>query len=382
MTVLTTADDGRALLPRRSAADLATVAGVEAPPAAVAAAVESAPVRELDAPLDLEALALRVAELSGARGPLGGPHPLSRFSSLAEYVAAARSGDPAALEAFAIADQITADNPGVIGPHWLEQVYGIVNRGARAIAALGGPRSIGDAGMSIDFPFFDGDLSAIVGEQATEKAEVTSVKVSLKKGDTPLKTYAGGSDLSWQLIERSAPSYRDAYLRILAAAYAVVTDKAFCTALAAGTGRIGGAAAAPDVTTAAKFAAQVVEASLIVDDATGTPASVVLAGRTTFLKAAALPELWPSRYGTQNTKGTADAATLRVEVSGLPVVYVPGLAAESMVVTNPEAAGWYGTGALFASADAVLKLGTDVVVWGMGAGVLTAPAGVVVVAKP
>jgi hypothetical protein len=374
MTVLTTADDGRALLPRRS--ELAAAAGAEQIPPVVAAAVDAAPVAALAAPVDLEALAARVAELSGARSGTSG-HPLSRFSSLSDFARAARLGDADALAAFAIADQITTDNPGVIPPAWMSEVHGIVNRGARAIAALGGPASIGDSGMALAWPYFDGDLSTIVGAQAAEKTDVTSVKVPLKKGGSDLATYAGGSDVSWQLIERSAPSYLDAYLRILTAAYAVVTDAAFAAALAAGTGRLA-VPGAPDTTTAAKFAAQVFEASLIVDDVTGAPASVILASRDVFAKLGGLQELWPNRYGTQNTKGTADAASLRVEVSGLEVTYVPGLPAAHAVVTNEQAIRWHGTGPLFASADDVLKLGQDTVVWGMGAAATYAPGGVVV----
>jgi hypothetical protein len=376
MTVLTTADDGRALLPRRSA-ELAAATG-EPVPAVVAAAVDAAPVAALAEPFDLEALAARVAELSTARA--GRAHLLSRFATLSDYVRAARSGDADALAAFAIADQITADNPGVIPPAWMSEVHGIVNRGARAINALGGPASIGDAGMSLTWPYFDGDLAAIVGKQAAEKTDVTSVKVSLKKGAADLGTYAGGSDVSWQLIERSAPSYLEAYLRILAAAYAVTTDAAFGAALAAGTGALS-TPAAPDTSSAAKFAAQIFEASLIVDDVTGAPASAVLASRDVFLKLGGMAELWPNRYGTQNTKGTADAAGLRVEVSGLEVTYVPSLPAAHVVVTNEQAIRWHGTGPLFASADDVLKLGQDTVVWGMGAAATFAPGGVVVL-KP
>ena len=48
-------------------------------------------------------------------------------------------------------------------------------------------------------------MHALVGEQTVEKADVTSVKVSFKKASVPIKTYAGGSDISWQLIRRSQP---------------------------------------------------------------------------------------------------------------------------------------------------------------------------------
>lgn len=379
MTSMLTTDAGehRQLLATRAqlAAQIAGETTTPATEAETLAATEAETVTQVE-PVDLDGLANRVAQLLGA-GPVSG-HPLAAYGSLGEFARAVRAGDEDALRAFAIADQITTDNPGVIPPNWMSDVQGIVDRGARAITALGGPASLGEAGMTVDWPYFDGNLSAIVGAQAAEKTEVTSVKVSLKKGTTPLGTFAGGSDVSWQLIERSAPSYIDAYLRILTAAYAVVTDAAFCAALVAGGTGAMTTPGAPDTTTAEKFAAQVFEASVLVDEATGNPATAVLVDKATFLKLGALPGLWPKQYGTQNARGTADAATLQLEVSGLPVTYAPGLAANHAVITNNIAARWHGTGPLFASADDVLKLGRDQVVWGMGASALYTPAGVVV----
>jgi hypothetical protein len=373
----TDAGDTRQLLATRAAL-AAQVAGTTTPetPVEQAAADDAAATSEVT-PVDLEGLATRVATLLGATSA-GTGHPLSTYATLGEFARAVRNGDDDALRAFAIADQITSDNPGVIPPNWLSDVQGIVDRGARAITALGGPAPIGDAGMTVDWPYFDGDLAAIVGAQANQKDEVTSVKVSLKKGTTGLGTFAGGSDIAWQLIERSQPSYLDAYLRILTAAYAIVTDAAFCAALVAGGTGTMTTPGAPDTTTAEKFAAQVFEASVLVDDATGNPASAVLVARDVFLKLGALPGLWPTQYGTQNARGTADAATLRLEVSGLPVTYVPGLPASTAVISNELAARWHGTGPMFASAEDVLKLGRDQVVWGMGASALHLPKGVVV----
>ena len=46
--------------------------------------------------------------------------------------------------------------------------------------------------MSVDWPYFNGDLSTIVGEQVTQKSEITSVRVDLLKGTRAIKTFAGG----------------------------------------------------------------------------------------------------------------------------------------------------------------------------------------------
>lgn len=388
MTVLNTSEDGRSLLPSRAAQLAALQAGAPAP-AAPAPAPEAPEAEALTAgevvPFDLDALTASITERMTGGLQLANRHPLSVFSTLSDFAAAARAGDGDALAAFAIADQITTDNPGVIPPGWLTDVKGIIDRGARAITAFGGPAGLPDAGMDVSWPYFDGNLTTIVGEQATEKTDVTSVKVSLKKGNAPLKTFAGGSDVAWQLIARSAPSYQDAYLRILAAAYAIVTDAQFVGDLVGVANTTAQAPIVLDITAAGTTADQVREAfftaSARVDIATGAPANAALAGTKVFTKLGGKPGLVPAPYGTQNVSGTADAGSLRVEVSGITVHHCPTMADDVTILGNDQAARWHGSGAMFASADDVLKLGTDTVVWGMGATGIYTPAGVVAIVK-
>jgi hypothetical protein len=370
----------RPLLPTRAAQLAAIGAGAVPPAAPVPAAPASTDLATVDAgavgpvtPIDLDALVTTLAERMGS-GPRHG-HTLSRFSSLSDFARAARNGDEDAIAAFAIADQITGDNPGVVPPGWLTDVKRIIDRGSPAITALGGPAPLPDAGMDLNWPYFAGDLSTIVGVQATQKTDVTSVVVSILKGNKSLKTFAGGSDVSWQLIERSDPSYIDAYLRILAAAYAVVTDNDFADDLF--TAATAGQALDFDTATASVIKTAVFAASSAVRTATGAPASVILAAPDVFAVLGGKDGIYPVPYGTQNVAGTADAASLRVDISGLPVTEVPGMALGFAVVTNDLAARWHGSGAMFASAEDVTKLGRDVVVWGMGATAIYAPAGVI-----
>ncbi|HKY67424.1 MAG TPA: hypothetical protein VJM49_13675, partial [Acidimicrobiales bacterium] len=165
------------------------------------------------------------------------PHPLARYTNAFDFYEAARGSSSDELphhfrdayvayrRARAFVDQITTDNPGVVPPAWLSEIFGILDMGRPVIDAIG-TRPLPPSGMEVDWPYFDGDLHALVGQQATEKSDIVSVKVSFKKASVPIKTYAGGSDISWQLIRRSQPAYRDAYLRILNIAYGVVTDNA------------------------------------------------------------------------------------------------------------------------------------------------------------
>lgn len=327
---------------------------------------------EVRADFTLDELAARVAPLVHA-APAGPGHPLSRFASFAEYAAAAYA-DPE-LARFALVDQITPDNPGVMPPTWLSDVKGIIDRARPGIEAVGGPSSAGDSGLDINWPYFDGDLTTMVGQQLTEKAEITSVKVSLKRGTASLKTYAGGSDISYQLLTRSSPSYRDAYMRIMNIAYGITTDNVFVDALtaAATTGPVWDPAAG----TADQLRGALFASSAAVQVATGSPASVVLAATDMFVKLGGLPGLWPATYGTQNVSGTADAATLQISVAGLRVVLDANLAPGTLLVTNSLAATWAEAGPFVATAEDVNKLGQNTAIWGLGATATFLPKGIV-----
>jgi hypothetical protein len=82
-------------------------------------------------------------------------------------------------------------------------------------------------------------------------------------------------------------------------------------------------------------------------------------------------------YGTSNISGTADAASLRISVNGLPVIEAPFLTAGTHLVTNGEAAGFHEDGPFPISAEDVAKLGQNVAVWGMFADAIAIPAGIV-----
>jgi len=310
-------------------------------------------------------------EARSSGGGVGGP--LARFATFSAYLDAAYED---ALLARALADQLTTDNPGVVPPQWVNQIAGILGFARPAVQALGGARSLGSDGMELDWPYLDPalNLDTIVAKQVTEKTQIASVKVKILKASQPIDTYAGGSDVSYQLIRRSRPSYREAYVRILTIAYMRATEAAFEAQLlaVAGSSLVLTATATADQVRAFLFAA-----SAIVADVTGAPATVDLVSPTEFARLGGLVGLWPSAYGTANVAGTAQASTLAVNVSGLPIVRAPFLTGNTHLVLNGESAGWYEDGPFPISAEDVSKLGQNVAVWGMGTGATTVPKGIV-----
>jgi HK97 family phage prohead protease len=298
-------------------------------------------------------------------------HELAQFRSLGEYRMAVLNGD---VESRALFDQVTQDNPGVMPPNWSSIVRGIFDLGRPAITAFG-VESAGTSGTVFNWPYWSGDLTEIVAEQVDEKDEVNSVQISLLKGTATLKTYAAGSDISYQLLQRSTPSYQDAHSRIMLNSYVQVTDIAFVSALyAARTPLAYDVASDSD---GADFRAAVFAASVECQTATGMQAEFVLVSPAVFKKIGGWSTFFPSNYGTYNVSGTASANTLGVSVSGLPVILDRNLGNNLILVSNRESAKWIEDGPRFATVENVAQLGVDQAVYGYGASQIISGAGII-----
>jgi len=319
--------------------------------------------RELDA--------LRRDLIAVERGDSG--HPLARFRSLGEAVEAGYS-DTAVRDTLhrVIADQITGNNPGVIPPAWTSTIFGIIDRGRPTINAFG-VESPGPDGMEVNWPYYDGNLYSLIGVQATQKTAITSARVDLKKGSEDLITYAGMSDLSYQLIRRSSPSYRDAYMRIMFAAYAAVTDNAAADG-------VSGVPLDYDVTAdtdGSALRSAIFAASVQVEAATGSPAEFALAATDVFVLIGGMSTIGTAPYGVQNVAGTSDASSLSVNVNGIRIIHEPNFTNGKVIVSNSQAASWYEDGPFTVVAEDVEKLGQNVAVWGLGAFGVHLPSGII-----
>ena len=332
----------------------------------------AAVVADLQAREAIDELRREVAAVAHVAEPV---HPLAQFRSFGDYSKAVLDG----LETRALFDQVTGDNPGVMPPIWLQQVRGIIDLGRPVITGVGGPQSAGTVGLDINWPYFEGDLTAIVESQATQKSEVNSVQISIEKGTASLGTYAAGSDISYQLLQRSQPSYLDAHNRIMAASYSTVTDRKFTNDLwNLGTGTVNYDMSGD--TTGAAFRAAVFEASMDCEDATGVPASIVYASTALMKEIGGWESFFPAPYSVQNVSGVATASTLQVNVSGLRVVrakWLDGNAAMNAIITNGEAVRWIEDGPRLANAENVGMLGRDIAIYGYGVTAAYLPAGII-----
>jgi hypothetical protein len=121
----------------------------------------------------------------------------------------------APLLARALVDQITGDNPGVMQPAWILEIVGLIARPRAAITATGGPRSLGDSGMNINWPYVDPalNLDNVIALQAAQKTEINSVLVKILTGVAAISTWAGGSDVAYQLIRRFSRVQQRTFVR-------------------------------------------------------------------------------------------------------------------------------------------------------------------------
>jgi phage head maturation protease len=312
----------------------------------------------------------------GPASPFGGVRTLGEL--MVRGVTAAK-GDPilnlgAAIARRAIANQVIADSPGVHSGGVEGTIRGIVNPSRPVVNAFG-TDDPGGSGLTAYWPYVTVDIETLVGVQSAEKAEITSVKVPILRGSAVLATYAGGSDVSWQNKLRSDPSYMEGYTRIMLAAWAAVTDKAFATAILAAAGTT-----LPTVAVGAtdqEIRAAIFAASVLVEKATGSPASFALAGSNAFTYFGGKLPMAPIVGGS----GTSLASTLNVSISGIQLIHAPHITTDNIIVSNRQAAAWLEEGPYQAVAEDVLHLGSDYAIWSMGTAAVYAPLGIVKILK-
>ena len=318
------------------------------------------------------------AAIAGAK-----PQPLSEYRNLGELMQATYRGEAPrdhislALEIAerALADTVTtagANAALLTGNLTVREIVGIISRGRPAITAFGGPAPIQDTGLTVTWPYFDGTLTDYVAAQSAQKAEIESAAVDIKLGTEALVTYAGGTDIAYQLMRQGDPSILDAVGRIILTAWGVVTDAAFVTELETGTVTDDSGALGSE--TFATLLADVIDQSIIVETATGQPAEFVLASSTSF---AAYAKLIAAASTQVVLAGDLDLRSMRLTIGGIPLIHVPSLTAGKSIISNTLAAKWHEAGPFLATAEDVAKLGRNVAYWSMGAGARYIPAGIV-----
>jgi HK97 family phage prohead protease len=321
-------------------------------------------VSDIEAREAIAAVREQVAAIEARAFTAEEQHPLAKYRSFGEYVKAVFTG----AEERALDVSNLADAPGLVPPVWMRDIKGVLDRGRPCINAVGGPTSAAGAGLTINWPYFDGNLSAIVAVQAAENDEVNSVDVDIKKGTASLATYAAGNRLTIQVIERTDPSYVTAHMRIMMGAYGTETDYAFQTGLWANdTAGLDYDFSAD--TDGSKFVEAVWAAAVDVETATGQPAEVVYCNSAIYKKLGAWSAFQSQNYPVSNVGGAFDGRTGRATVMGLPLTLARNFATDETqdaIVTNSAAVAWAEDGPRTLSNDVAANIGRDVAIYGYG----------------
>ena len=277
----------------------------------------------------------------------------------------------------AMALNVVADNPGLIkdsSHNWLSNIIGPVAAKRTSIAALGS-MGIPSTGMSVSYAKFDTSSSgyqSLITEQAAEGDEASTGKFSWGMESVNLDTYTGGDDSSKQLLERSEPGFRSLLVSAIANEWAYASEVAGITAwLAQGTAATCTWPGTDDEADLQAFVTFLVAQSIAVQTDSGSPATICQVATDVFQKLAtntALTQAAP-QYGTVNVSGTTSAATLRVSISGLPIVHNPLIPSGRGIISvgGSQAAAWAEGTPTIASQDNVTVATTSVALYNLAA---------------
>jgi HK97 family phage prohead protease len=249
-----------------------------------------------------------------------------------------------------------------------------INFGRPTVAAIG-VSQLGATGM--DSTWITDATDPAVAEQVTEKTEIASNAAGGSLITAPVKTYAGGADISIQFIERASGWTYEQWLRRAAEQYARQTDLAVLSTLSA----YSAGSTVPAALDTAIIGGLLGGAAAQIASATGrAPQLVVLEPELFFEIGVVAGASYPLAGGNV---GNADLASLTYSAFGLQFVADPNLASTTTgdvrgyVIDRSSVGIRESAGAPFTmTANVPSKLGQDTAVFGYMANALLNADGV------
>jgi len=136
-------------------------------------------------------------------------------------IIASQGGDPQRIQA-ALANVTTGSMAGLVAPQYVDDLVGIIKVGRPAVDAFA-QRNL--TGSPIMHPRWK--TLGLVDVQATQKTQIASGPAEIEWVTLQTPTYAGGNDLSIQVIDWGRPDAIETYLSMMAEVYARKTEAAF-----------------------------------------------------------------------------------------------------------------------------------------------------------
>lgn len=312
------------------------------------------------------------AHLAAAGAPAAGGPRWPSFAAFALDCAAGAVDLTVRAAVFAaLADQTTADVPGLVPDAWVRDVVDVFAAVTPTLAAFR-QVPLPDAGMSVTVPVVQ--QGPDVGKQPGEKQDISTRKVLVAGVPFPVETYAGGQDVSIQTLLRTDPAYLDLLMRLFVREMAIQMEIAATTALVAGA------------TATSPFDPDAINASFI--GASKLMLTTVGQFPTVTVLGVDMWELMGTAEGTDgrplfpglspvNPVGSFTATDGTGQVRGLDYVVSPWIAADTAIVGVREAFVSMRSAMGVLSADVPGKLGRDTAVYEFAAMGVTDARGLV-----
>jgi hypothetical protein len=318
---------------------------------------------------DAPAPAVAAAAVPPAVVPISASHPIRpalTLSRLATLVAGANRGeltaDAVRAELNAALANVTTTNVGaVVQPAYRSEINGLIDHGTPLLQALS-QAPLPSSGMSIEYP--EWVTLPTTGQQATEKTQIVSTPVTMTMKSAPVITIAGGNDISLQAVERSSPSFLEAYLKAAAVDWARKAEAYLLSRILAGA-----VAATPGATFLDN-----IKALLGALNPTLTPPGPLFVGMAwdvalplITVKATDGPAFWSGKI-------SFGSMLPEVQADGLNMFVDPNLPSGVMVAGSKAGATWHQQGPADVRVVDVSLLGLDVGVYGYASATIEYPS--------
>ncbi len=274
----------------------------------------------------------------------------------------------------------------ILKPGWVGNLVRIFDASSGVLAETFSTGPLPDAGMSIEFAELDTN-SIAVNEQAAEGDDITMGNVKITTRTAPVKTFAGGTQLTRQEIERATVGVLDTSLEALAMAAGIrkkLVLRAAYNALVAQRQAIADDAGVLPL--GATLAASTVDhwENLLIDAAirfelNGLPLEKLLASKTVFKKLRSLTVAGERvfKVAEDNHSGTLSLPGLSGQFAGLPVRLDTGQLADAATFCNSRAIRQRDSALVSLSDESIVNLSKTFAVYRYGAVAAEIPAGVV-----
>lgn len=311
--------------------------------------------------------------------------------SAGEVLKAIASGDEATIRSYEAALEERAYTGGtsadaVVKPQGLVNLVRIFDASSGVLADTFSTGVLPATGNSIEFVEVSAN-TIDVDEQAAEGDDIAFGKVSLATRTAPVKTYAGGTELSRQSIERSTVGVLNTSLEALATAAGArkkaVLRAAFNTLVAARTaiaanGGVVVLGATLAAGTAGNWEDALIDAALKFEAQNLAPEVMIVSG-TVFKKLRSLTVAGERVFqvADKNASGTLNLPGLTGNLAGIPVRLDSGQAGDSAVFANARAIRQYDSSLVSLTDENIVSLSKAFAVYRYGAVAAEVPAGVV-----